>query len=75
MTLQSKRRVADAEGNPWGDGISATVPDWSREAKAFFEWNPSRSLLASLRSHARHTHSINPWHFLMRRVAYRLEAR
>jgi serine O-acetyltransferase len=69
MTLRSKERVADPDGNPWGDGISAAVPDWSREAKALFAWNPSRSLLASLRSHAHHTAFNNPWHVLMRRVA------
>lgn len=69
MTLRSKSRVVDAEGNPWGDGISASGPDWSREAKSFFEWNPSRSLLASLRSHDRHRHSSHPWHLLMRRIA------
>ena len=32
---------------------SATVPDWSREEKSTFEWSPSRSLLASLRSYHR----------------------
>jgi serine O-acetyltransferase len=69
MTLPSKERVADADGNPWADGISATVPDWSREAKTFFAWNPSRSLLASLRSHAHHTRSNEPWHLVMRRIA------
>lgn len=30
---------------------SATNPDWSREKKSVFEWSPSRSLLASLRSY------------------------
>jgi serine O-acetyltransferase len=69
MTLRSKQRVPDSEGNPWGDGISATVPDWSREAKPFFAWSPSRSLLASLRSHAHYARSNKPWHLLMRRVA------
>lgn len=34
--------------------VSATVPDWSREAKPFWAWMPSRSLLASLRAHERH---------------------
>ena len=29
--------------------------DWSREAKGFFEWAPSRSLLASIRSYQRHS--------------------
>lgn len=31
--------------------ISATTPDWSREKKDFFAWDPSRSLLASVRSY------------------------
>jgi len=31
--------------------ISADLPDWSREAKAFWHWHPSRSLLASLRAY------------------------
>ena len=34
--------------------FSATEPDWSREAKAAFEWNPPRSLLAAIRSYQRH---------------------
>lgn len=34
--------------------ISATEADWSREAKAAFEWNPPRSLLAAIRSYQRH---------------------
>lgn len=34
--------------------VSATVPDWSREAKGAFEWNPPRSLLAAIRSYQRH---------------------
>lgn len=31
--------------------ISAERPDWSREAKRFWQWAPSRSLLASIRSY------------------------
>ena len=31
--------------------ISATISDWSREHKAFFAWDPSRSLLASIRAY------------------------
>jgi len=34
--------------------ISATEPDWSRETKRVFEWAPSRSLLAAIRSYQRH---------------------
>ncbi len=34
--------------------ISAQVPDWTREYKKPFSWNPSRSLLASLRAYQRH---------------------
>lgn len=31
--------------------ISAITPDWSREQKTFFAWDPSRSLLASIRAY------------------------
>ena len=31
--------------------VSATEPDWSREAKNFWDWAPSRSLLASIRAY------------------------
>jgi len=37
------------DGNLKPDMISATEPDWSREHKAFWEWSPSKSLLASIR--------------------------
>ncbi len=53
----------DAEA---GDGISATEPDWSREAKRFFEWSPSRSLLASIRSYQRHAARGGPFTLLRR---------
>ena len=33
--------------------VSALVPDYSRENKLWFEWNPPRSLLASIRSYQR----------------------
>ena len=48
---------------------SASVPDWSREAKSFWSWSPSRSLLASLRLHQRVAGSTNPWHAVLRKVA------
>ena len=34
--------------------ISDVDPDWSREHKAFFSWNPAKSLLASIRSYQKH---------------------
>jgi serine O-acetyltransferase len=34
-------------------GVSADMPDWSRERKRPFEWDPSRSLLASIRAYER----------------------
>lgn len=34
--------------------ISAHVADWTREYKKPFSWNPSRSLLASLRDYQKH---------------------
>lgn len=33
--------------------ISSSIPDWSREAKRPFEWDPGKSLLASLRDYQR----------------------
>jgi serine O-acetyltransferase len=34
-------------------GISAEIPDWSREARRGLEWAPSRALLAAIRSYQR----------------------
>jgi len=51
------------------DRPSAVNPDWSREAKGFFEWCPSRSLLASIRAYQRVRYSKRPWHFLVRKIA------
>jgi serine O-acetyltransferase len=48
--------------------ISSTVPDWSREAKPLWRWDPARSLLASLRAYERHGQVRSPWHLLMRKV-------
>lgn len=48
---------------------SAVAPDWSREAKGFFEWCPSRSLLASIRAYQRVHHSNLPGSFLRRKLA------
>lgn len=49
--------------------ISADTPDWSREAKAFWHWHPSRSLLASLRAYERVRHASRPDQVLMRWMA------
>lgn len=35
-------------------GISATVPDWSREARVRGEWDPGKALLASIRDYQNH---------------------
>ena len=49
--------------------VSATVPDWTREQKSFFAWNPARSLLASIRAYQRNTASRNPLALLARKFA------
>lgn len=49
--------------------ISAHTPDWSREYKTFFSWNPSRSLLAAIRAYQRHVNRANPASFLIRKFA------
>ena len=55
--------------SPKSNRPSTTTPDWSREAKGFFAWCPSRSLLASIRAYQRVRHSNLPWHFLTRKLA------
>ena len=49
--------------------VSAEVPDWSREAKAFWDWHPSRSLLASLRAYETLRDRRRPDRVLMRWIA------
>jgi hypothetical protein len=49
--------------------VSALVPDWSRESKRWYEWQPSRSLLASIRSYQQHRASGYPHSIALRYVA------
>lgn len=51
------------------NAVSAEVSDWSREVAPRFSWNPSKSLLAALRSYQRHSSPGSPWHALWRKVA------
>ncbi len=39
--------------------VSSEIPDWSREHKSVFQWEPSRSLLASIRDYQRFAQSSN----------------
>jgi serine O-acetyltransferase len=48
---------------------SATEPDWSREAKRFFEWAPSRSLLAAIRSYQGNARKRGPFSIIARKWA------
>lgn len=48
--------------------ISADEPDWSRERKGFFSWQPSRSLLASIRAYQRYSDSQNPFCRLLKKA-------
>jgi len=49
--------------------VSAETADWSREAKPFTAWMPSRSLLASIRMYQRHAQARGALHAVARRVA------
>jgi serine O-acetyltransferase len=49
--------------------ISAEIPDWSRESKHFFSWQPSRSLLASIRCYQHHNDSRHPWRIFLKKIA------
>ena len=50
------------------DGISAEVPDWSRETKVL-RWDPARSLLRAIRSYQRLEGRSGPIVALRRRIA------
>jgi serine O-acetyltransferase len=49
--------------------VSAEEPDWSREVKRAFSWQPSRALLASIRSYQRHARKRNPWRVLLKKYS------
>ncbi|HEY9237327.1 MAG TPA: hypothetical protein VIP10_00690 [Burkholderiaceae bacterium] len=49
--------------------LSPETPDWTREAKPFWSWDPSRSLLASLRAYQSARHSRRPDRVVRRWVA------
>jgi serine O-acetyltransferase len=49
--------------------VSAETPDWSRERKGIFEWEPSRALIASIRAYQRYASSRGWWAALLRRGA------
>jgi serine O-acetyltransferase len=49
--------------------VSAVMPDWSREQKSFFAWDPSRSLLASIRSYQALATSNHPFRMVLKKVA------
>lgn len=45
--------VTQVHAKRLADGVSAELPDWSREKRTRF-WEPSRALIAALRSYERH---------------------
>lgn len=49
--------------------INQELEDWTREEKAFFAWNPSKSLLASIRSYQKYQHSSMPWAIVIKKLA------
>lgn len=61
MTSSGKRQGSET--------ISAINPDWSREQKSLFSWQPNRSLLGTLRSYERFRRSKGPISFFMRKIA------
>ncbi len=66
---QTSAAGADAKVAPPRILLSPQTPDWSREAKPFFAWDPSRSLLASLRAYQRVRQGSRPDRLFMRWVA------
>ena len=67
MSAASAVSVPDTYARPGKPPVSASVPDWSREVKRFWCWNPSRSLLATLRAYERSTRAPGALRGLLRR--------
>lgn len=44
-------------------------PDWNREFKPFWSWQPSRSLLASIRAYQRYQANKSHWATCLKKVA------
>lgn len=51
------------------NNISADVPDWSREEKSLFSWNPSRSLLRSIRTYQAANLNYSPFNVFIKKIA------
>ncbi len=49
--------------------VSPLTPDWNREYKSFFSWDPSRALLANIRIYQKYQYRNDPLAWLMRKVA------
>jgi len=49
-------------------GVSASIPDWSREMPTRF-WEPGRKLLKTIRDYQRHAAAGGPISFLLRKIA------
>jgi serine O-acetyltransferase len=72
MTMTTPTAIpdtADTPARPQRILLSPHTPDWSRETKTFWAWNPSRSLLASLRAYQRVRHASRPDQVVMRWLA------
>ena len=48
--------------------VSAINPDWSREHKSFFAWDPARALLATIRRYQSISNSRNPLYILIKKI-------
>jgi serine O-acetyltransferase len=57
------------ETDPRNTGISASVPDWSREQCGRFEWHPSKQLLRSIRLYQRLRQKRGFFSVLRRKIA------
>lgn len=51
------------------DEAEKEKPDWKRESKPFWSWQPSRSLLASIRAYQRYQARKSPLAICLRKVA------
>lgn len=55
---------------PFGERVSATEPDWSRERRTRGRWSPSQALIAALRDHERIAARRGPLAALRRKLVH-----
>jgi serine O-acetyltransferase len=67
--ISDSMTLLDQDTINYQNELNCQIEDWSREQKSFFSWDPSRSLLASLRAYQKCLISTNPVDIIFKKIA------